>query len=551
MLSWRVKKETSCETEPEHGALPGLTDTRPPPSDTMFPAALISLLLVGAGGLAAATDDGDCYGTRCYAAFTEPADFQTARDKCSELAGHLMTVRTSNSHAVLRRMLERSAGPHWVGLYRPAGCPDTASPLRGFRWETGDRGSDFYNWATAADRSGCARQCVSVSSEDGFKWSAGSCDGRAAGFLCEYRRGDACEPTGVSGNYTRPPYGGQSGDMKSLPHGTVATRDSDGSTSMCLSGEWVRAPWTCGMNEGGCEFKCSGTEVRPVCLCPPGHVLSQENPVTCVEVQDAPCQDLGCDHGCGGDPPACACRPGFLLGADGRSCRDPLGLPVCGRGYRSTVAQACEDVDECQQAPCEHECSNTAGSFACSCFEGYRVDPKDPVRCQPYCGLAQCPAECDPNDPEDCKCPDGYILDGRPDGGFCVDIDECSNFYCDQLCDNTFGDYTCRCNAGFSLVGGNRCVLGTLATNTTVSYVPTSTPDPTGKPGRLSAGGLVAVVGAVAVVVFLVVILAFHFANRRNGGLAASHGKAERGEGRKLEQVAETDVNEKPPPLEE
>ncbi|CAL8311995.1 unnamed protein product [Lota lota] len=171
MLSWRVKKETSCETEPEHGALPGLTDTRPPPSDTMFPAALISLLLVGAGGLAAATDDGDCYGTRCYAAFTEPADFQTARD----------------------------------------------NPLRGFRWETGDRGSDFYNWATAADRSGCARQCVSVSSEDGFKWSAGSCDGRAAGFLCEYRRGDACEPTGVSGNYTRPPYGGQSGDMKSLP----------------------------------------------------------------------------------------------------------------------------------------------------------------------------------------------------------------------------------------------------------------------------------------------------------------------------------------------
>ncbi|CAL8312001.1 unnamed protein product [Lota lota] len=259
------------------------------------------------------------------------------------------------------------------------------------------------------------------------------------------------------------------------------------------------------MNEGGCEFKCSGTEVRPVCLCPPGHVLSQENPVTCVEVQDAPCQDLGCDHGCGGDPPACACRPGFLLGADGRSCRDPLGLPVCGRGYRSTVAQACEDVDECQQAPCGARMLQTRrAAFACSCFEGYRVDPKDPVRCQPYCGLA------------------------RPDGGFCVDIDECSNFYCDQLCDKHLRRlHLSLQRRGSHWCWGERCVAGNVATNTTPWW------------------------GRVAVVVFLVVILAFHFANRRNGGLAASHGKAERGEGRKLEQVAETDVNEKPPPLEE
>ena len=29
------------------------------------------------------------------------------------------------------------------------------------------------------------------------------------------------------------------------------------------------------------------------------------------------------------------------------------------------------DVDECTSSPCGHICTNTAGSFVCSCHEGY------------------------------------------------------------------------------------------------------------------------------------------------------------------------------------
>ena len=242
----------------------------------------------------------------------------------------------------------------------------------------------------------------------------------------------------------------------------------------------------------------------------------------------------------------CACRPGFLLGGDGRSCREagpaPRGLRDCDRGYRSTVADDCVDVDECQHAPCEHQCTNTRGSFTCSCFDGYRRDPGNPLRCQAYCGLAECPAECDPNDPEDCRCPMGYILDVRKEGGVCMDLDECNNYYCDQLCKNSYGNYTCSCLPGFSLVEGHECVLGTVTESFTLSYVPTSDPAPP-KTARLSAGGLL----AVAVVVFLAVILVYHFATRHSEGRAASPGGAG---AHNLEQVA-SGLMEKAPVLEE
>ena len=29
------------------------------------------------------------------------------------------------------------------------------------------------------------------------------------------------------------------------------------------------------------------------------------------------------------------------------------------------------DIDECASSPCEHTCTNTPGSFVCSCNDGY------------------------------------------------------------------------------------------------------------------------------------------------------------------------------------
>ena len=32
------------------------------------------------------------------------------------------------------------------------------------------------------------------------------------------------------------------------------------------------------------------------------------------------------------------------------------------------------DVNECTKNPCDHECTNTDGSFTCSCNNGYELD---------------------------------------------------------------------------------------------------------------------------------------------------------------------------------
>lgn len=62
--------------------------------------------------------------------------------------------------------------------------------------------------------------------------------------------------------------------------------------------------------------------------------------------------------------PACTCPNGFLLNADGYSCRD---------------------IDECmyeQDPVCSQTCSNTVGSFRCGCMTGYVLRP-DERSCKP------------------------------------------------------------------------------------------------------------------------------------------------------------------------
>jgi len=34
----------------------------------------------------------------------------------------------------------------------------------------------------------------------------------------------------------------------------------------------------------------------------------------------------------------------------------------------------CIDIDECDESTCDHNCTNTDGSFICSCYNGYVLD---------------------------------------------------------------------------------------------------------------------------------------------------------------------------------
>ena len=98
------------------------------------------------------------------------------------------------------------------------------------------------------------------------------------------------------------------------------------------------------------------------------------------------------------------------------------------------------DVDECEtnNGGCDQVCTNTDGSFFCSCDEGYVLTP-DGFNCSGSLEL---------NTHRDClhqQC-------------LCADINEClrNNGGCDQTCTNTEGSFQCSCDVGHFLAADNR-----------------------------------------------------------------------------------------------
>ena len=89
------------------------------------------------------------------------------------------------------------------------------------------------------------------------------------------------------------------------------------------------------------------------------------------------------------------------------------------------------DVNECatNNDECDHVCTNSVGSFQCSCNSGYSL---------------------------------------AADGRTCVDIDECrlNTENCQQTCVNTAGGFTCSCNSGFALNSDERTCDGELEVST-------------------------------------------------------------------------------------
>lgn len=537
---------------------------------------VLVFLVAGAGGIE--PDSGYCIGTQCFTVFRDPSSFRSAQDACRDQGGHLMTVRSSVSHDILNILLGNFTGRFWIGLHLPTGCPDAAAGLRGFQWVTKDSESDFSNWLPDFDSSCSAHRCVSVSQEDDFKWTQEPCLQPAAGLLCEYSFTDPCRglafAPGESVTYMTPiGFGGE--DVLSLPPGSTAIRMPSETKYVCFSQQWLQAPWSCEIHEGGCEYKCAtDPNSVPSCYCPAGQTVNQANQVTCeVQVTDDPCLDLRCQHLCYkiGDSHACTCDHGFQLAGDGRSCvdfndcSDERQCPgehfacvntvggfqcVCEAGYRSSGG-LCVDEDECASAPCEHMCTNTPGSYQCSCYDGYRVDPKAPSKCELHCGMEECPAECDPNDRFQCYCPDGYISEERGHDTFCIDMDECSFFYCDQDCENTFGSYVCTCSPGYTLVDQFRCVktddedsdaglegsgMTPAPSAPTTPFVPD--PGPTRQPLELTVGGLVGIIICTVFFILLVVFLAHHLLRRRGKMESSAAIKAPEGEAHGLHQVA-------------
>lgn len=172
--------------------------------------------------------------------------------------------------------------------------------------------------------------------------------------------------------------------------------------------------------------------------------------------------------------------------AASRECRQAICSQGCHSSHGSCVApdncqcqsgwtgnSCAQDLDECavNKGGCHQVCTNTQGSYQCSCNPGYS---KSGHRCHDInecltivpspcsCGVngEPCGANCINLEPSfTCSCAPGFQL--RSGGTICDDINECStgNGGCEHSCNNFPGKFSCGCYQGFRVTASDesRC----------------------------------------------------------------------------------------------
>uniref|UniRef100_A0A8D2MM21 EGF-like domain-containing protein n=1 Tax=Zonotrichia albicollis TaxID=44394 RepID=A0A8D2MM21_ZONAL len=128
------------------------------------------------------------------------------------------------------------------------------------------------------------------------------------------------------------------------------------------------------------------------------------------------------------------------------------------------------DIDECTitNGGCDTHCSNSEGSYECSCSEGYALMPDkrsyiDECEDNPeICDGGQCT-----NIPGEyrCLCFDGFMA--SLDMKTCIDVNECDlnpNICLHGECENTKGSFICHCQLGYFVKKGTTgCTGGSSA----------------------------------------------------------------------------------------
>ncbi|XP_063698079.1 uncharacterized protein LOC134829016 [Culicoides brevitarsis] len=147
----------------------------------------------------------------------------------------------------------------------------------------------------------------------------------------------------------------------------------------------------CVETRNNCEHQCVNTVGSYTCRCMPGFEFDAKH--KCKDINEctkSPCQDK-CINLPGSYKCTCDNIPGTKLSADGHSCvissdsatisQQTLSssvVSVCPRGYYFNYTNdECEDFDECSvnNGGCQDICTNTDGSYYCSCQTGYIFGP--------------------------------------------------------------------------------------------------------------------------------------------------------------------------------
>ncbi|XP_078670378.1 uncharacterized protein LOC144910800 isoform X2 [Branchiostoma floridae x Branchiostoma belcheri] len=224
----------------------------------------------------------------------------------------------------------------------------------------------------------------------------------------------------------------------------------------------------------------------------------------CDDINECETNNGGCEQICTNTIGSfeCSCRENFVLANDSLSCnadlpcywqenRDIFGncFPVdcdrgiynqsdqCGDGVCCATGdkiQCCDDINECEtnNGGCEQICTNTIGSFECSCRENF-VLANDSLSCN-----ADLPCYWQENRdifgncfPVDCdrgiynqsdQCGDGVCCATGDKIQCCDDINECetNNGGCEHNCTNTIGSFECSCMDNFLLANDDLACNG-------------------------------------------------------------------------------------------
>ncbi|OWF52578.1 Hemicentin-1 [Mizuhopecten yessoensis] len=180
----------------------------------------------------------------------------------------------------------------------------------------------------------------------------------------------------------------------------------------------------CTEQSGVCSFRCHNTFGGFECICPPGQIRLADRK-SCAGLEfiepsqvlsvNSPTSQRWQPQSDGGSPRTGVprtCRFGYRCSSLYRhALRRRHKRGACSFGMRYVPSQhTCLDIDECTEDPgiCQHKCTNTEGSFKCTCPKGYKVS-----------------------------------RNGRK----CIDVNECSELSIDcgpdQMCFNTRGNYHC------------------------------------------------------------------------------------------------------------